>query len=178
MNNASDELDHLRSRVAALEAESAIRRLVARYMAICDDLTPETDLTELASLFASGAVWEGAGDKYRDTFGEHQGRDAIVAFLSSYCSPQAHFASNVHFLTSESLQVDGDGARGTWVMLQTPTFSNTESFVLAARLNLGFTFEQGAWRIVRFATTNLFGRPIAGGWHSSAPIPTPGSTHE
>jgi len=58
-------------------------------------------------------------------------------------------------------------------MLQTPTFANEQSFVLAARLSLRFAVEDDSWRISRFQTTNLLGRPIDGGWHSGAPIPTP-----
>lgn len=167
------QIAKLQSQVHALEAESVIRRVVARYMEICDDLKPDTPMEELGSLFCKDAVWTGSGKKYSDAFGGHKGREAIVTFLQGYCEPTPHFAGNVHFLTSESLYVRGKRASGSWVMLQTPSFASGESFVLAARLNLNFAFEEGAWRISQFSTTNLFGRPIDGGWHSNAPIPTP-----
>jgi len=167
------QIAKLQSRIEALEAEGEIRRLVARYMEICDALGPDAPLDELGRLFASNAVWSGAGKRYGKAFGGHKGREAIVAFLRGYCEPDPHFSLNVHFLTSESLRVSGKKAHGAWVMLQTPSFAAGESFVLAARLSLEFCVEEGAWRISRFATTNLFGRPIAGGWHSTAPIPVP-----
>ena len=168
------QIAKLQAQVNVLEAESAIRRVVSRYMEICDDLTPDAPLEELGALFCKEAVWVGSGKKYSKAFGGHKGRKAIISFMETYCAPTPHFASNVHFLTSESLYVRGQKATGSWVMLQTPSFANGESFVLAARLNLEFSYEDDAWRISKFSTTNLFGRPIDGGWHSKAPIPTPG----
>ncbi|MFC3051990.1 nuclear transport factor 2 family protein [Kordiimonas pumila] len=171
--SGSSSITDLEQRLSALEAEGAIRRVVARYMEICDALGPDTPMDELGDLFTEDAVWEGSGEKYGKAFGGHKGREAIVAFLDTYRKPKPHFASNVHFLTSEALTVNGTQAVGTWVMLQTPSFNTGESFVLAARLRLKFKYEHGYWRIDRFRTTNLFGRPIKGGWHSSAPIPVP-----
>lgn len=169
------QIAQLQRDVRALQAEGEIRRVVARYMEICDDLGPDAPMDELGQLFCTEAVWEGKGKRYENAFGGHIGRAAIVAFLNTYAAPAPHFASNVHFVTTEHLTVDDDTAVGSWVMLQTPSFSNGESFVLAARLTLSFQVEDGAWRIARFKTTNLFGRPIDGGWHSKAPIPTPQS---
>lgn len=166
---------HLRAleqRIAALEAESEIRTVVARYMEICDDLHSEAPFAELGELFARDAVWEGKGRDYDQAFGGHHGREGIVAFLRTYADPP-HFSSNAHFLTSESLAVSGATATGSWVMLQTPSFANGENFVLAARLHLQFKLEDERWRIARFATTNLFGRPIKGAWQSNVPSPVP-----
>jgi hypothetical protein len=171
--NTENNVELLLKRIEALEAEGKIRRLVARYMEICDALGPDTPLVELAELFTTDAVWEGGGKAYEKAFGGHEGRDEIAAFLQGYCVPQAHFKSNVHFLTTEVIEVTGDWAKGSWVMLQTPTFATDESFALAARLSLQFAIEDGHWRIARFKTTNLFGRPIAGAWQSSAAIPVP-----
>ncbi|MFC7291377.1 nuclear transport factor 2 family protein [Hirschia litorea] len=167
------QISKLSARLDALEGESRIRGLVARYMEICDELTPETPYDELGELFSKDAVWVGTGNKYKTAFGGHKGREEIVNFLKEYGDPKPHFSSNVHFLTSENLLVKSKTATGSWVMLQTPTFSNEQSFVLAARLNLKFKVETGKWRISQFSTTNLFGRPVEGGWHSNAPIPTP-----
>lgn len=172
------QIAKLQLRMDALEAEGDIRRVVARYMEICDNLRPKSPMKELGELFCVQAIWEGAGKKYAQAFGGHKGRAAIVKFLQTYCAPPL-FSSNVHFVTTESLKVNKNSgtsatsAKGNWVMLQTPSFANGESFVLAARLHLSFEKEDGCWRISRFKTTNLFGRPIEGGWHSKAPIPTP-----
>ncbi len=170
-------LAELERRLFTLEAESAIRGLVARYMEICDDLDPHTDFDELGSLFGENAKWLGGGASYEQAFGVHNGRAEIVAFLRGYAEPP-HFASNAHFLTSETINVDGETAEGSWMMLQMPSFACGESFVLAAQLKLGFVFEDGAWRIDRFLTTNLLDRQIEGQWRNDSKIPTPNSTPE
>ncbi len=170
----ANELRELRERVAALEGESHCRDVLSRYMELCDHLDADTDMEELGALFCEDAVWEGRGGRYGDAFGGHRGRDAIVAFLNSYREPEPHFGSNAHFLTSEQLEVRGSRARGSWVMLQTPTFRDGSSFLLAARLRVVFRRDQATWRIERFATENLFSRPVERGWEIEASLPVPG----
>lgn len=167
------QIAKLMKRVDALESEAAIRGVMARYMEICDDLGPGTPMDELGALFSSKAVWEGAGKAYKDAFGDHVGRDAIVRFLDTYRHPEPHFVSNAHFLTSEVIEVSGRKAHGSWVMLQTPSFRTGESFILAARLSVDFKLEDGAWRISRFRTSNLLKRAIEGAWRTDAQLPTP-----
>lgn len=168
-----NQIDALTARLASLEAESEIRGVVARYMEICDALDADTPMDELGEIFTTDAQWRGKGDKYGATFGGHEGRDAIVAFLNSYREPNLHFTGNVHFLGCENLTVTGQSGTGTWVMLQTPTFADGGSFVMAARLNLDFRTEDGRWRISTFSTTNLFSRPVEGEWNADVPIPVP-----
>lgn len=168
-----EQLNALTARVKSLEAESEIRGAVARYMEICDALDDTTPMDELGELFTTDARWRGTGEKYGVTFGGHEGRDAIVAFLNTYREPHRHFAGNVHFLGCENLSVDGDRAAGTWVMLQTPTFEDGGSFLMAARLKLAFRREADRWRISDFSTVNLFSRSIDGDWDSDEPIPVP-----
>ena len=103
----------LLARVEALEGERAIRQLVARYFRICDDLGPDTPFAELGELFTPNAIWEGKG-RYAKAFGRYDGREAIVAMIRSYCLPKPHFAMTAHFLTAESISVNG--AKGDWRM--------------------------------------------------------------
>ncbi len=83
-----------------------------------------TPLEELAGLFTRDAVWEGKGAKYAKSFGGYRGREAIAAMFAGYMKSPAHFALNVHFLTSELIEVREDCAMGSWVMLQTSTFAS------------------------------------------------------
>jgi len=169
------QIDALSDRVRSLESEGEIRRVVARYMEICDALDADAPMNELGELFTTDAQWAGKGEKYGAAFGGHEGRKAIVAFLNSYREPTPHFGGNVHILGCESVSVDGEQAIGTWVMLQTPTFEVGGSFLMAARLILAFKIEDGRWRIHRFSTVNLFSRPIEGDWNVDMPIPVPQS---
>jgi len=166
-------LAHLRRRIEDLEAPAAIRAVVADYMRLCDRLDASTPMDELADLFTQDAVWHGKGKRYAAAFGEHRGRAAIIAMLDAYRDPP-HFAFNAHFLTSEQIVVNGDTARGSWLMLQTATYARGDSDLRSARLRIGFTRAADRWRMHHFETENLFSRPI-GPWNDPAPTPVPHS---
>lgn len=167
--------DAILDRLALMEAEGAIRRLVARYFAICDDLGPATPFEELGNLFAHDAIWEGRG-RYAKAFGRYEGRSAIVDMIRSYCLPSPHFAMTGHFFGAESIAVDGAGASGQWMMLQTSDYAAGNSDFRAARLTLGFSHDGSRWRIARFLTENIFSRQVPR-WNDEASIPVPTGGH-
>ncbi|MFB4392281.1 MULTISPECIES: nuclear transport factor 2 family protein [unclassified Pseudomonas] len=167
------ELAALQARLQAFESQQAIRVCINRYMALCDRLDADTPLDELAGLFTREALWEGKGAKYANSFGGYRGREAIRDMFATYMKPPAHFALNVHFLTSEVIQVDGERGEGQWVMLQTSTFASGASHLNAAQLRVAFALEEGQWRMAHFTTENLFSRPVSG-WNSEAALPVPG----
>jgi hypothetical protein len=159
--STSEILLQMQSRLARLEAEQAIHACMNRYMVLCDQLGVDSPLDELVALFAADAIWEGVGNKYATTFGRLSGRSEIRAMFAKYMVEPAHFALNVHFLTSELIRLDGDdAATGSWVMLQTSTFNNGSSHLNAARLTVDFRWLEGAWRMSHFRTENLFSRPV------------------
>lgn len=160
------------ARLDMLEAEGAVRRVMADYMRLCDSLGADTPMDELGALFTVDAVWEGKGARYGATFGRHEGRAAIVAMLDAYRGPQPHFAMNAHFLASETIVVEGERARGNWMMLQTSTYASGASDLRAARLEVAFAREDGRWRIAHFQTGALFSRPVDH-WDSTVPVPVP-----
>ncbi len=162
----------LTKRIERLEAEGEIRKTINRYMEICDTLSPDSPMDELAALFTDDASWGGKGARYDKAFGGHVGRGAITEFLKGYCDPP-HFTMNAHFLTSEVIQVDGDHADATWLMLQTPTFRNGESFLMSARLEVRFARREDRWLIQDFRTSNIFGRKMVGDWNDDLDVPTP-----
>ncbi|WP_447725836.1 nuclear transport factor 2 family protein [Sphingomonas koreensis] len=172
-------LEEMAARLARIEAEGEIRRVMMRYMELCDRLDAITPMDELGELFAVDAVWAGRGQRYGAAFGGHNGRAAIVAMLDSYRVPAPHFAMNAHFLSSETISVAGDcaTATGAWMMLQTSTYTDGRSDLRSARLEVAFAVEEGRWRIARFETENLFSRPVDR-WDDPAPVPVPESSGE
>lgn len=167
-DSASDEI---LGRLARLEAADAVRRVAMRYFRLCDTLGSQTPFDELGALFTRDAVWEGRG-RYRKAFGRHEGRDAVVAMLSAYADPP-HFVLNGHFLSSEDIAVAGEAAAtGSWMMLQVSTYRDGRSDLRSAALTLDFIVEEGAWRITRFVTENIFSRDV-GPWNDEAPISVP-----
>ncbi|WP_312932897.1 nuclear transport factor 2 family protein [Pseudomonas sp.] len=168
------ELAELRARVQAFEDQQAIRVCINRYMALCDALDADSPLDELAGLFTADARWEGKGARYAASFGGYVGRDAIRAMFATYMRTPAHFALNVHFLTSEVIDVvSAERAQGRWLMLQTSTFADGGSHLNAARLDITFAQQDGRWRMAHFQTENLFSRPTSA-WNDQAPLPVPG----
>ncbi|MFJ4065978.1 nuclear transport factor 2 family protein [Pseudomonas sp. NPDC089996] len=166
------DIHELQARLQRFEDQQAIRVCINRYMELCDQLDASTPLDELAGLFTREAVWEGKGAKYAASFGGYRGREAIGAMFATYMKTPAHFALNVHFLTSEVIEVAGGQGLGRWVMLQTSTFADGASHLNAARLTVRFAQEEGQWRMAHFQTENLFSRPVTG-WNSEAPLPVP-----
>ena len=159
-------------RLARLEAEGAIRRLVARYFRICDDLGPSTPFGDLGELFTPDALWEGQG-RYAKAFGRYEGRAAIVEMIRSYCLPEPHFAMTGHFFSAEDIHVEGPTtASGNWMMLQTSDYTDGRADFRAAYLSLRFALAGGRWRIAHFLTQNIFSRQVER-WNDEASIPVP-----
>ena len=156
--------DRIIERLRALEAQNAVRNVIARYMALCDVPARVLDGEALAALFSDDAVWEGIGPQYADKFGRLHGRADIVAMLQRYLPPTPHFATNVHFLTSEHIDVHGDSAKGRWIMLQASGYVDAKAELIAARLEVDFTpspENEDVWVIRHFRTERLFDAP----WH-------------
>lgn len=162
----------LEERLIRLEAESAIRGVLARYMELCDTLGPDTPMDEMGDVFTSDAVWAGKGARYGAAFGAHHGREAIVAMLGAYRGPPSHFAMNTHFLASETIKVCDAAAVGNWMMLQCSTYAGGASDLRSARLSVDFAIEDGMWRIARFETVNLFSRAVDT-WNDETAIAVP-----
>ena len=159
-------LDVLLTRLAALEARDEVRKTIARYMALCDVPCAPLAGESLAALFTDDAVWEGIGPQYAQKFGRLQGRAAIVEMLQRYLPPLPHFSTNVHFLTSEHIEVEGDSAKGRWIMLQASGYVDARAELIAARLEIDFVpttcGESGVrrpWLIHHFRTERLFDAP-------------------
>ncbi|QCP54074.1 nuclear transport factor 2 family protein [Trinickia violacea] len=154
-------LSALETRLAALEAENAIRKTIARYMALCDVPCHPLAGESLAALFTGDAVWEGIGPQYAERFGRLRGRGPILEMLQRYLPPAPHFTTNVHFVTSEHIEVNGGHAKGRWIMLQASGYVDSKAELIAARLEIDFSPipDGSAWLIRHFRTERLFDAP-------------------
>jgi hypothetical protein len=163
----------LHLRVERLEAATAIRGVMARYVSLCDRLDESTPMDELTGLFTRDAIWAGKGSRYQAAFGENRGRAAIAEMLGRYRGPPPHYALNAHFLTSESIDMTNGPPIGTWMMLQTSTYRDGSADLRCARLSVQFAFEDERWRISRFETESIFVRPVDR-WNDSTDLSLPG----
>jgi hypothetical protein len=171
MNETTDTLAILAERLAALEAESAVRRTMARYMALCDVPSGALEGETLAALFTPDAIWEGIGPQYASKFGHLTGHTEILAMLTRYLPPSPHFSVNVHFLTSETIEVHGTSAKGRWIMLQASGYVDAPAELISARLDVDFAPAGNGrdWLITHFRTERLFDAP----WQVNARKPKP-----
>jgi hypothetical protein len=96
--------------------------------------------------------------------------------MAGYVRQPQHFAMNAHFLCSEALFYDADGAlRGRWLMLQTSAFTSGGAHLNAAEINVLFRREAGEMTIHHFTTRNLFSRPVSH-WHALDDLPVPANS--
>ncbi|PWB15959.1 polyketide cyclase [Acinetobacter sp. AM] len=161
------------SRLEQLEAHNAIRNCLNRYMEICDELSPKTNLDELMELFDAECIWEGIGEKYAKSFGRYDSWQAIYNMFKSYTQTESHFVMNAHFVSSEQIEVQQQYATATWLMLQTSTFRDGRSHLNSAKLKVKFAQQtDGSWKIKHFQTQNIFSRPVTN-WQSDAELPVP-----
>jgi hypothetical protein len=164
--------EDLQRRLDRLEQREAVGAVVDEYFSRCDSLSPESDLEALGGLFATDAVWRGSGSRYGASFGEHRGRDAIVAFLGKYASPP-FFRSNVHLLANERITIADGTANGHWQMMQMPSFADGSAWLLVAAIEVELVRTEARWHISSFTTRNLVSRKIEGGWSSADALPVP-----
>ncbi|MGE0798857.1 MAG: nuclear transport factor 2 family protein [Lautropia sp.] len=163
---APDEIRSLHARITALEAEADIRRVVSRYMLLCDKpAADEAAGRPFADLFTNDVIWEGVGERYARWFGRHEGIDNVLAFFKAFRGRERRFVLNVHYLGNEHLAVGGESAEGWWLLYEPVTDTAGTSSAMGARLHLSFRRESPAWRISHFRTENLFIADQPQGWN-------------
>ncbi|WP_442575370.1 nuclear transport factor 2 family protein [Microbacterium sp. F51-2R] len=154
----------LKRRLAALEGEAEVRRLQARYALLCDSPCPDPNIESLddrldaiIELYTPDAVWEGVGGAYQGQFGRVEGHAGIREhFRRFWEDDQTGLLLNVHYLTSEHIQVEDDTATGQWVHVQPWVFEDGRGQIRSSRLFNGFRRVDGVWRITRTRTENVF----------------------
>lgn len=146
--------EKLLQRLDVLESEAAIRRLMAEYLDARDMGTASG--THIAGLFSADGIWEGVG-RLAQVLGSHQGRDAIERRFS------APLPFTVHFLTNESITVNGDTAVGTWRFLQATVYQGQAVWVGGGYHN-DFVRVQGQWKFQHVRIDAMFVTPYEDGW--------------
>jgi hypothetical protein len=144
----------LLQRLDILESEAAIRRLMAEYLD-ARDLGTESG-TSIANLFSADGIWEGVG-RLAQVLGSHQGRDAIERRFS------ASLPFSIHFLTNESITVDGNTAVGTWRYLQSTLYKG-QAVWIGERYHNDFVRVEGQWKFQRVRIDAIFVTPYEDGW--------------
>lgn len=156
MTGATAEWAGLSARLEILEAESAIRRLMADYLHAVDR---GADGDTIADFFTADGVFEGLGG-LAEVLGRHEGTAAIARRFDAN-REQLTFAA--HLYGNESICAERAQAAGTWVYLQ-PGVYQGQAILVAGRWHNAFARVEGQWKIVRNAIEPIFIAPYSDGW--------------
>ncbi len=172
MDNIAAALATLQDRIARLEAESAARRLLARYMYLCDSPLPEAHMAPedrpaaIGALFTEDAIWQGVGGAHGAQFGQHRGPAEIAAHMGKfYAAENPKQIFNTHYLTSEQLvATSADEVEGNWVQFQPWIYDDGSSLIRSSRLHVKFRNTKAGWKISNYRTENLFIGKLPDNW--------------
>jgi hypothetical protein len=168
------DIAELSVEVRILRAESAARKLLGRYMFLCDAPLPAFEMSgrersgAIAELFTEDAVWEGAGAAHGAQFGRKVGPAAIAEHMAEFFGrrdPQLVF--NTHYLCTECLVATAEAAEGTWVQFQPWIHDDGTAVLRSSRLQVRFRDTPDGWRIAHYRTENLFIADLPQDWTKS-----------
>jgi SnoaL-like domain len=143
----------LEKRITVLEDIEAIKKLKARYCAVCDD---DHNPDEITKLFADDGIWEGDG------IGAHTGHAAIRKLFEGF---RDRISFSQHNVMNPRIEVDGDRARGIWYFLGPFTFrKGNRARWLAARYEDDYVKVNGEWKFQHLRAIGRMSAPYETGW--------------
>jgi uncharacterized protein (TIGR02246 family) len=145
------QVGELAARVARLEAEAAIRKLLARYCKAVD----ERDLETIKTLFTEDAYVKVI------PWSEHRGKQAVVDFFAGYFV--SGWQEPRHYITNQIIDVNGSEATAFSYLFETVA-KNGESVVGCGTYADRLRCTDGVWRFQEKIITVLFMTPILKGW--------------
>lgn len=154
---------NLEARIQRLEDIETIKQLKARYCERCD---ANYDADGLAALFTEDAIWDGG-----KTFGVATGREAIRTHFSG-ASKRVTIAR--HQVMNPIIDVDGDAAKGHWLLFQPCTNATREgedAMWLAATYADTYRRVDGVWLISGMTIDVAFFTPFDKGWVAERFLP-------
>ena len=151
------------ARVQVLEDEAAVRRLMADMMAKADDREYPQWGERMASFYTDDGQWtSGAG--FADVGMAERGRAALVKKFTA----GTRIAESSHLLGTESIEVQGDGANGTWLCFEPVTLNAPggakEAVWIMGRYTCEFQRVGGRWRVRTVQYDGRFRTPYEKGW--------------
>lgn len=146
----------LEARVARIEDEAAIQRVMVAYTAYCDPY----DGAGFAGLFTEDGVWE-SGD-----YGRFQGRAAIKDFIDNVTDEIVWAA---HHITNADITVAADGlsAFGTWYLLVFENIADKgeqSGYLAMANYFVQFLKVDGVWQIQEIKPKTKSATVLHKGW--------------
>src|SRR5882757_548174 len=143
----------LERRITVLEDIEAIKKLKARYCAVCDD---DHNPDKITTLFAEDGIWEGADA------GAHKGHEAIRKLFQNF---QQRISFSQHNVMNPDITVEGHTAKGTWYFLGPFTMrKGNRQMWLAARYEDDYVKINGEWKFQHLRAIGRMAAPYEKGW--------------
>lgn len=153
-----ERVSELERQVSRLDDVEEIKRLQARYAAVCDDRYNADNMVEL---FTVDGVWDGG-----PALGRVEGREALHKHFSA-ASKQFKWA--VHFMIAPDIHVDdfGDAAAATWYLLEPATVEiegRDDQYWLATVYDITYRREAGSWKFSEMKLNLRMWAQYGAGW--------------
>ena len=155
----------LEDRITKLEAIEEIKQLKSHY-ALCADAKytedhqrkPQEEIDKIAwdqvSGFTEDAVWDNG------LFGFFEGKQAIWDFLRA-----TPWKFSVHMYMNPLITVKNETAKGSWVIWEVATLSESnQAVLLSATLDDDYVCLEGSWYTKAVRMTNRFMTPFEEPW--------------
>jgi hypothetical protein len=170
-------IEDLQARVQTLEDESAIRRLMADMLKKADDRDYPRYGERMVEYYTDDGMWA-SGSGFADVGMAERGRKALTEKFAA----GTRIRESSHLLGSESIEVRGDEADGTWLCFEPATLEaegdGRQAVWIMGRYICEFRREDAGWKVRTVRFEGIFCTPYDQGWTNErfAPIhPLPAS---
>ena len=156
-------IEDLRARLQRLEDESAIRRLMADMMQKADDRDFPRYGERMVEFYTDDGQWT-SGSGFADVGMKDRGHGALTKkFLSG-----TRICESSHLLGTESIEVMGDEANGSWLCFEPATLKaagdRREAVWIMGRYTCEFRRTDGGWKVRTVRYDGIFCTPYDKGW--------------
>jgi len=153
----------LEARLQRLEDEAAIRRLMADMMHKADDRDFPAYAERMVSFYTDDGQWRSASG-FADVGMSDRGKAALLEKFTA----GTRIRESSHLLGTESIEVDGDGAHGSWLCFEPASLEgpgdSREAVWIMGRYTCEFRRDGGEWKLRTVEYEGIFCTPYAKGW--------------
>lgn len=161
--DVEQEIRDLRGRLQRLEDESVIRRLMADMMQKADDRGFPRYGERMVEYYTDDGQWT-SGSGFANVGMAERGRAALTKkFMAG-----TRICESSHLLGTESIDVQGDAASGSWLCFEPATLKGAEdrreAVWIMGRYACEFRRTDGGWKVRTVRYDGIFCTPYAKGW--------------
>lgn len=157
------ELADLRQRLQRLEDESAIRRVMADMMRKADDREFPRYGERMVEFYTDDGQWTSDAG-FANVGMAERGRAALIRKFAA----GTRICESSHLLGTESIEVEGDAASGSWLCFEPATLRGAgdrrEAVWIMGRYACEFRRTAGRWKVRTVRYDGIFCTPYDKGW--------------